>query len=571
CTLQDGTAYDEYSFVGTAGQQITLTLNGTAPLDAYLILLAPDGVDIAEDDNGGGGTNARIPATTGFATLPQTGTYLVFANSAGTGQFGSYTLNLSVATTNCPSTPISTGQIVGALAASDCRLPADGSFIDVYTFNGAAGQQIAIFMSSTDFDAFLFLLSPTGTDIADDDNSGGGTNARIPGVSGFFTLPVTGTYTIYANSALPNQTGNYMLSLLAPLPAGQVVISELRFEGPGNGGDPIADDFVELQNISASTADISGTKLRLDVGGGAANVVDVVIANGTVLQPGQHFLATNANAGSYSLGGYATGDQTYTANLAASVAFTLADNTVVDQVGRSLVPPVFSEGTPLSSVSGATTQNSFVRKLNAGLPQDTNNNATDFVLVAVAPAQMAGAVLGAPGPENRTSPVQRNATIKSSLIDNCGDTGTATPAGGCQNRVRLLTPDPLNPTLSPSGQLLIRRKFTNNTGTAVTRLRFRIVDATTAPAPGGQADLRALSSQDITVVRADGGGPVAVKGLTLEQPPAQPNGGGVNSSLLAGSVTTTPIANGASIAVEFRLGIMQGGAYRFFVNVEALP
>ncbi len=33
----------------------------------------------------------------------------------------------------------------------------------------------------------------------------------------------------------------------------------------------------------------------------------------------------------------------------------------------------------------------------------------------------------------------------------------------------------------------------------------------------------------------------------------------------------TPIANGASINVQFVLGVQQSGNYRFFINVEALP
>gem|GEM_PF-1579344 len=570
CRLPDNTAYDAYSFMATAGQQVTITMNAAAPLDAYLILLAPDGTDIAEDDNGGGGTNARIPQSTGVATLPQTGTYVIYASSSGVGQFGTYSISLSVSPTNCPSTPIQIGQTVnGVLDANDCRLPVDGSFLDSYTFSGSAGQRIAITMSSPAFNSYLFLLSPAGADIAEDGPTTNPvpappTSARIPGPTGFFTLPTTGTYTIYANSALPNQTGSYTLSLLAPPQVGQVVISELRFESPGMGA-PLNDDFVEVQNVSASIVDLSGWKLRIDTGAG---ITDMVIANGTILQPRQHFLAVNAAAGGYSLGGYAVGDQTYAANLERGVALTLADNTVLDQVGRNVGTPIFVEVAPLPATDGTLTQNSFVRRSDNGLPRDTGNNETDFALVAVDPAAMSGSTLGAPGPENRSSPVQRNATIKATLIDNCSGTGTATPVGGCQSRVRLLAPDPSNPTLSPNGQLLIRRRFTNHTGGAVTRLRFRVVDITTAPAPGGQADLRALSSQDITVVRSDGGGTVDVKGLTLEQPPAQPNGGGLNSGLVTMAV---PLADGAAIAVEFRLGVVQGGSFRFFVNVEALP
>jgi hypothetical protein len=53
---------------------------------------------------------------------------------------------------------------------------------------------------------------------------------------------------------------------------------------------------------------------------------------------------------------------------------------------------------------------------------------------------------------------------------------------------------------------------------------------------------------------------------------SQPSGGGLNSSLAAGTITVaTPLANGASINVEFKLGVQQAGSFRFFVNIEALP
>ena len=54
-----------------------------------------------------------------------------------------------------------------------------------------------------------------------------------------------------------------------------------------------------------------------------------------------------------------------------------------------------------------------------------------------------------------------------------------------------------------------------------------------------------------------------MQGTTLEQPPSQPNGGGFNSTMNAGTVTLgTPLANGASINLHFLLGIQQTGNFR---------
>src|SRR6266536_1222925 len=84
------------------------------------------------------------------------------------------------------------------------------------------------------------------------------------------------------------------------------------------------------------------------------------------------------------------------------------------------------------------------------------------------------------------------------MIDGCTAQTTA------PNRIRSVISytDILSGTgIYPSGTLSIRRRYTNTTGAiAVTRLRFRIVDITSYPAPnGGTADLRAISSGDVVV------------------------------------------------------------------------
>src|SRR5207237_2589472 len=109
----------------------------------------------------------------------------------------------------------------------------------------------------------------------------------------------------------------------------------------------------------------------------------------------------------------------------------------------------------------------------------------------------------------------------------------------------------------------------NSTGQPVTRLRFRIVDVTTlgTPNPGGaQADLRGLDSVDVIVTTTTGN--VLVKGTAVEQPPTQGSGGGLNSTMSA-PLQGGAIAPGASVNVQFTLGVQAGGRFRFLVNVEA--
>ena len=161
------------------------------------------------------------------------------------------------------------------------------------------------------------------------------------------------------------------------------------------------------------------------------------------------------------------------------------------------------------------------------------------------------------------SPIVRNTGFAINSVD------PGAPSSGVPNRVRDLTSNPGNN--STFGTLSVRRAFTNNTGGNVTRLRFRIIDMTTFPTPAGIADLRAISSTQV-IVNLTGGGTATVQGTTLETPPSQPNGGGINSSMSAGTVTLgTPLANGQTLNLQFLLGVQQTGSFRFYINVEALP
>ncbi len=378
--------------------------------------------------------------------------------------------------------------------------------------------------------------------------------------------------------------------------AGVFLISELRTSGPGGLGD----DFVELYNNSNSPLTVAAADASAGYGvyklGTDCNATPVLIGtipNGTTIPARGHYLLVGSQ---YGLSANAPGDLTLTADIESDrnvAVYATADITAIssgnrlDGVGFDLNPggnicALLREGTTLAAAAGSSAQYSFVRKLASGTPQDTNDNAADFALVATDPTGAVGSnptpVLGAPGPENVASPIQRSATIKAGIIDPFV-LSTAAP-----NRVRDTTPytDTLTPSAPnggvpasnpyPLGTLLVRRKFTNNTGAAVTFLRFRVVDITSTnalPGGGGQADLRGLTSAPQTVT-ITGGGSVTVQGLKLEQPPTQGSGGGLNSSLATGTITLgSPLANGASVSVNFLLGVQQGGTFRFFISVEA--
>ena len=362
---------------------------------------------------------------------------------------------------------------------------------------------------------------------------------------------------------------------VCPLPTnGQVLITEFRFRGKGTpaASDGQLDEFVEIYNhtgapIVVDTADDSAGWAVVAEDGLARFVVPA----GTLIPARGHYLGANNG---YTLAGAAAADRSYAADISddtgvaifrSSADFTL--DTRLDAAGfTTATNPLYYETNGLPPVSTVDGEYSFARKLASGSPQDTNNNANDFWLVSTTAAAFNGAqsILGAPAPENLAAPIQRNITLKASLIDSCSG------AGVCQNRRRIGTPVPNG----SYGTLKFRRKFTNRTGGMVTRLRFRVVDITTLNSPGyapgnGQADLRVVPSDSANFnVTLSTGEDVPVSGTQAETPPAQPSGGGLNSGISL--VVPVQIAPDASVNVEFNLGVMQEGNFRFLVNVEAV-
>jgi glucose/arabinose dehydrogenase len=389
-------------------------------------------------------------------------------------------------------------------------------------------------------------------------------------------------------SAASNAATLNVVTAAAP---GEVVISEFRLDGPAGA----ADEFVELYNrtgrdITVAAADGSSGWALAAAAAAAAPAIYHVIPAGTVIPPRSRYLVAGAQYGLANYGGAnaaepdAKGENDLAgAGLpfrglalfrAADPAGFTAENRL-DAVGCAADPhPLLVEGAGAGPCHAVGTQAqpaadySLVRRLTSGAPQDTDDNAADFQLVAVqiplaSPAAGATlpAALGAPGPENSRSPVARAAALRASLVQ------PRALASAAPNRVR----DPAPVANGAEGTLSVRRRYTNKSGAPVTRLRFRITHLSTAGnRADADADLRALTSGDVTVTVA--GAEVVLRGTALEGPPAQPSGGGVNSTLSADSISpASPLQPGQSVDLQLLFGVQGRGNFRLLVNVETLP
>src|SRR6185436_12847979 len=132
---------------------------------------------------------------------------------------------------------------------------------------------------------------------------------------------------------------------------------------------------------------------------------------------------------SYGLTSYAAPNASLSTDISDGDGVALFNNNVTTDAGARLdaagfagVPdPTYREGTGLSPASGITSDGeiTFVRKVVVGVPSDNDNNDADFVLLATDGGNynLRQAGLGAPGPENTSSPINPGSLVSLSLID----------------------------------------------------------------------------------------------------------------------------------------------------------
>jgi hypothetical protein len=184
-----------------------VSLNSSA-FDSYLYLLGPSGSVVASDDDSGGGTNSLIRYT-----VVSGGTYTIEATSYYSISAGTFTLALAIAgagtPTGCTPSPISNNQTLSGTMSSSCASThRSGKYAKLYTFSANANDSITVSLNSSAFDSYLYLLGPSGSVVASDDDSGGGTNSLIR-----YTAATGGTYTIEATSYSSGSTGSFALGL----------------------------------------------------------------------------------------------------------------------------------------------------------------------------------------------------------------------------------------------------------------------------------------------------------------------------------------------------------------------
>lgn len=232
-----------WAFTCAAGQAFQMDI--LSSWDNYAMVFDPMGTAVARDDDTGEGLNARLNYTCAMTGVYRLGV-TTFTSSTTPGAYTMQLQSMAMAMAPQPmpmAAPVPTaipmagntmpqaapsampltggipapgqiGQVAmgqnvqGRLETGDQQMN-DGTWADVWQFNGTQGQSITIELRSEEFDTYAQLLDATGARLAEDDDSLGDLDSRIT-----FTLPRTGMYQIVVNNfSDERRAGVYTLTL----------------------------------------------------------------------------------------------------------------------------------------------------------------------------------------------------------------------------------------------------------------------------------------------------------------------------------------------------------------------
>lgn len=173
----------------------SLPSNAT-PLDTTIEITDPQGNqvafndDLTADSRDAGVTNVDLKAA---------GTYTIRLNTFDLLQGGGVEVDLTTSNARDSGNP-------GGGPILDVTDTLDGNSPGSYSFNGSAGQVVTITAQATnpvspDLDLSMILYGPDGSEVANDDDTGGsnGLGERDPALM-HFSLPQTGEYRVEVNS-----------------------------------------------------------------------------------------------------------------------------------------------------------------------------------------------------------------------------------------------------------------------------------------------------------------------------------------------------------------------------------
>jgi len=263
--FSDGSLYRMYSFAADKGEAIALDLTSD-DFDANLLIADASGNTLARNDDGGGSCNARLTFVP-----PVTGSYRVYANSSAPAELGDYRLTLArgrgavAADTVCRgfgrvAGMVEVGQAVsGELTSEDPEFNADSTYFQRWILPVRAKQTFTVDLESSDFDSYVLLTRGRGEKLVENDDGGGGCNARL-----VYTAQDDHPLRIIVNSASRprRQTGHFRLRV-TPGESATEPKSNCRFTTAAAGVAGTSSLIRQVSNVSEQRAVVPAPVVRV--------------------------------------------------------------------------------------------------------------------------------------------------------------------------------------------------------------------------------------------------------------------------------------------------------------------
>jgi pre-peptidase len=212
--FSDGSRYKMYAFVGNKGDTVAVNLMSD-DFDANVLLADASGNSLARNDDSGEVCNARLTYV-----LPQAANYRLYANSSAPAELGEFRLSLARGKAATPADTVCRGfgrvagliavgqTVTGTLAATDPEFPGDSTYFQRWILPVTPNQPFTVDLESNDFDAYIILTRGRGDKVVENDDGGGGCNARL-----VYTAPDDHPLRVVVNTASrpPRQTGRFTL------------------------------------------------------------------------------------------------------------------------------------------------------------------------------------------------------------------------------------------------------------------------------------------------------------------------------------------------------------------------
>ena len=252
----------------------------------WLCLRNSSGVALTLDDSDGLGGNSRI-----FYTPTTSGTYFLDAQESGVDAYGTYRIIVN-------STPTAGTITLGTSLTGTVDFNGD---VDRYSVYLTAGNTYAFSLNGTTLlNPYVEVQDGTGTNVASDDDSGGGLNSYVA-----YTPAASGTYYLAARASGNNATGSYSAQVRqlpsvsiadATVTEGNTGATNLVFTLTLSAASPIA-VTVAVTTSATSTAtsgiDFSATSATVTIAAGQTTATFAVPVYGDmVFEPTEVFYAT---------------------------------------------------------------------------------------------------------------------------------------------------------------------------------------------------------------------------------------------------------------------------------------